>query len=42
MLHNLVVVVGIYADVRIVRGTELHDAAKDAVSIGVAGNAMDE
>ena len=41
VLHNLVVVVGIYADVLVVGETELHDAAKDAVSIGVAGNAMD-
>ena len=32
---------GVYADVLVVGETELHDAAKDAVSIGVAGNAMD-
>ena len=41
MLHNNVVAVGVYADVRVVGETELHDAAKDARSIGVAGNAMD-
>ena len=41
VLHNLVVAVGIYADVLVVGETELHDAAKDAVNIGVAGNAMD-
>ena len=42
VLHNLVVAMGVYADVRVAGETELHDAAEDAVSIGVAGHAMDD
>ena len=41
MLHNLVVAMGVYADIRIMCEAEIHDAAEDAVSIGVAGNTMD-
>ena len=42
MLHNLVVAVSVYADIRVIRKAELHDAAKDTVSLRVAGNAMDD
>ena len=41
VLHNLVVMMGIYADVRVMREAEVHDAAEDAVSLRVAGYAMD-
>ena len=41
VLHNLVVVVSIYADIRIMREAEFHDAAEYAVSIWITGNAMD-
>ena len=40
MLHNLVVAVSVYADVRIMREAEFHDATEDAVSIWITGNAM--
>ncbi len=35
MLHNLVVVVSIYADVRIMGEAEFHNASEDAVSIWI-------
>ena len=41
MLHNLVVTMGVYADVRIMGEAEIHDAAEDAVSIWITGNSMD-
>ena len=41
MLHNLVVAVSIYADVRIMREAEFHDAAEDTVNITITGNPMD-
>ena len=41
MLHNLVVAVSIYADVRIMREAEFHDAAEDTVNIRITGNPMD-
>ena len=40
MLHNLVVAVSVYADVRIMREAKVHDAAKDAVSIWITGDTM--
>ena len=42
VLHDFVVTMGIYADVRIMREAEFHDAAKNTVSLRVAGNAMDD
>ena len=41
MLHNLVVVVSIYADVRIMGEAEFHNASEDAVSIWITGYSMD-
>jgi hypothetical protein len=41
VLHNLVVAMGVYADIRIMREAEIHDAAEDAVSLRVAGYSMD-
>ena len=40
VLHNLVVAVSVYADVCVVRKTEVHDAAENAASLRIAGNAM--
>ncbi len=42
MLHNLVVAVSVYADIRVIRKAEIHDATEDAVSIWITGNAMDD
>ena len=42
VLHDMIVLVSVDADVRIVREAEVHDVAEDTVSIWVAGNAMDD
>ena len=41
MLHDMIVSVGVDADVRIMRETEVHDATEYTVSIGITGNPMD-
>ena len=40
VLHDMVVLMGIDADVCITLETEVHDVAEDVVNIRVAGNAM--
>jgi len=41
VLHNLVVAVSIYTDVRIMGEAEFHYASEDAVSIWITGYSMD-
>ena len=41
VLHNLVVAVSVYADVRIMGEAESHNASEDAVSIWITGYSMD-
>ena len=41
MLHNLVVTMGVYADVRIMGEAEFHNTSEDAVSIWITGYSMD-
>jgi hypothetical protein len=40
VLHDMVVFMGIDADVRIMRKAEIHDVAEDSMGIGNAGNTM--
>ena len=40
VLHNLVVMMGIYADVRVMREAEVHDAVKYAMNIWIASYSM--
>jgi hypothetical protein len=41
VLHDFVVAMCIYADVRVVREAEIHDAAKYAMNIRITGYSMD-
>ena len=41
VLHNLVVAVSVYADVRVMSKAEVHDTAEDAVSIWITAYSMD-
>ena len=40
VLHNLIVTVGIYTDVRVMGEAEVYDAAKDSVNLRVTGYSM--
>lgn len=40
VLHDEVVLMGVDADVRIMRKAEVHDAAEDSVNIRIAGYTM--
>ena len=42
MLHDFVVTMGINADVWIMGETEVNDTAKDTMSIGITGDAVDD
>ena len=41
VLHNFVVMMGVYADIRVMRKAEVHDTVEDAVSIRITGYSMD-
>ena len=41
VLHDFVMPMGVYANVYVMRETEIHDAAEYAVNIRIAGNPMD-
>ena len=42
VLHDSIILMGIDADVCIMREAEVHDRAKDAVDVRIAGNTMDD
>ena len=41
MLHNFVVTMGVYANVWVVRETEVHDTTEYAMNIGITGYTVD-
>ncbi len=41
VLHNLVVTMGVYADVRVMGEAEFHNASEDAVRFWITGYSMD-
>jgi hypothetical protein len=41
VLHNLVVAVGVNTDISIMRETEIHDGAENAMYMWITGNAVD-
>ena len=40
VLHDVVVAMGVYADVGVVGETVVHDAAEDVVNMRITGNAV--
>ena len=42
VLHDMVVLMGVNADVALMGKTEIHDAFEDAVYVGVTGNAVND
>ena len=42
VLHDMIVLMGVNADVALMGKTEIHDAFEDAMNVGETGNAVND